>query len=182
MIWYDIIISYTIRCHVVIFVMKENKNGLFVICRLFRVKRIIIMITKSPSPSLPSLFSLSHLLKGVQFFVEGQQQPIFLIDTPTRTWCPLCLQAFSVGLLQLWEARVMAWCSEEVREASPMRYPSSRFPSTHWTLCRIGVLSGVGVVLPKSIIQTFACGPMWSWTKRSELPITCTDKWKTVVD
>lgn len=105
----------------------------------FASRRIIILITKSPLPSLLGLFSLSHLmqclLKGVQLFVEGRPQAVSLMDTPTSTRCPLCLQALSVGLLQLWEAREMAWCSEEVRDASPMRYPSSRFPSAHWMLC-----------------------------------------------
>lgn len=68
------------------------------------------------------------------------------------------------------QATPMASLREVMREVRPMRYPSSLLPSVHGTLCWSSLVSGRGAVFPKSIIHTLAL--WWSWTKRSELPIT----------
>lgn len=58
-----------------------------------------------------------------------------------------------------------------MRFCRPKRYPSSRLPSRQGTSCFSTWPSGNAVVLPKSIIHTWAL-PVWSWMKSRELPMT----------
>lgn len=57
----------------------------------------------------------------------------------------------------------------------PQRYPSSRLPSAQGSRWLSVWWSGRATVLPKSIIQTLA-RPVWSCTKRRELPTTCRER------
>lgn len=61
--------------------------------------------------------------------------------------------------------------SVKVHTSTPIKYPSSWFPSCHGDLWSMWIPSGTRTVLPKSISQILAL--LLSWTKRRELPINC---------
>lgn len=102
---------------------------------------------------------ISSLITFQSYYQRIPLNQLLSLVSPMQPSC-FCLSAMST-----------AWLSAAIREARPMRYPSSPLPSVHGTLCRSSLVPGMGVVLPKSIIQTLAL-PLWSCTKRSELPIT----------
>jgi hypothetical protein len=58
-----------------------------------------------------------------------------------------------------------------MRLLSPIRYPSSWFPTIHFDECEMDIPFGSTNVLAKSISHTLAF--VLSWTKSKELPITC---------
>lgn len=57
-----------------------------------------------------------------------------------------------------------------IRLFSPIRYPSSWFPTTHFNECEMDIPFGKTNVLAKSISHTLAL--VLSWTNSRELPIT----------
>lgn len=59
----------------------------------------------------------------------------------------------------------------DIRLLTPMRYPSSWFPTFHLELWSIDISSGRSTVLAKSINHTLALN--LSWTNSNELPMTC---------